>query len=209
MLISTHSNLDEREIIEILFYFTQPQENIFQLTNQVFDKFGTLKGLLQSRDEDILSIQGVSTHFLMLIKVIKSVGIHLNTKHLAERPSLNTLEAVAELFRLSTPEPQKESLNLLYLDTQNCLIFHDVQDHGTVNHITLYPRNVMKKALEVGASSLIIVHNHPSGDPTPSIEDIRMTETLIKAGAIFGIKIHDHIVIGEGRSFSMSAMGLI
>ena len=140
---------------------------------------------------------------------MREAALRLSRAELQERPVLGSWEKLIDYCTATMAYGKVEEFHLLFLDRKNMLIAHERQQRGTIDHTPVYPREVVKRALDLGASALILVHNHPSGDPTPSKADVTTTRDIIKAAAPLGVTVHDHLVIGRGRHASLRDMGLI
>ena len=143
------------------------------------------------------------------IKLVQAAAIRMGRQRVLDRPILSSWTALLEYLRAAMAHDANEQFRLLFLDRKNALIAEEVQARGTVDHTPVYVREVVKRALDLGATALILVHNHPSGDPTPSRADIDMTREIARAAAPLGVTIHDHIIIGRGEPTSLKALGLI
>jgi DNA repair protein RadC len=151
----------------------------------------------------------VSERTLALFKAVREASRRLLREELADRPLISAWSQLLDYCRASLAEEPTERFRVLYLDRKNRLIRDELQQRGTVDHAPVYPREVLKRALELGATALILVHNHPSGDPTPSRADIEITREVKDAAAALGIALHDHVIIGRGGTASLRALGLI
>jgi DNA repair protein RadC len=172
-------------------------------------RFGNLAGVLAASPQELATVAGMGDASIAVLKVVPEAAIRLAREDLAERPVIASWEKLIAYCRISMGREKVEQFRLLFLDRKNRLIADEMHQHGTVDHTPVYPREVVKRALELGASALILVHNHPSGDATPSKADIEMTRDIVDAAGKLGIAIHDHIVIGRGGEKSFKSMGLL
>ncbi len=154
-------------------------------------------------------VEGVGESVVAALKVVQAAAGRMARGQVHKRPVLTSWSAVLDHCRTSMAFADKEQFRLLFLDKRNQLIADEVQQTGTVDHTPVYPREVIKRALELSATALILVHNHPSGDPTPSADDRIVTEQLVAAGRLLDIPVHDHVIIGRGRYTSFAEAGLL
>jgi DNA repair protein RadC len=154
-------------------------------------------------------VDGVGDAVVAELKIVQSAAKELLRGGLREKPVLSSWSAVLDYCRTAMAYAEREELRVLYLDKRNQLIADERQQVGTVDHTPVYPREVVKRALELSASALILVHNHPSGDPTPSRADVEMTQQIVEAARALGISLHDHIIVGRQGHSSFKALGLI
>lgn len=152
---------------------------------------------------------GISSHDLALFRLVRQAASRLARAEFRSRPTLTNWQALIAYLQSAMAYEQVEQLRILFLDRKNILISDEVQQHGTVDHTPVYPREVVKRALILNASAIIIVHNHPSGDPSPSRDDIEMTRQIRLAAEVMGVLLHDHLIIGHGRHSSLRALGLL
>jgi len=157
----------------------------------------------------LTAIKGVSENTAVMLRAVADAAERLAREEVLNRPALSSWDALLDYLRVSMAHHDTERFRILFLDIKNVLIADEVQQRGTVNHTPVYPREVIKRALELGASAIILVHNHPSGDATPSKADISMTNAIQDAGDQLGIKLHDHVIVAKGGTSSFRDMGLI
>lgn len=201
--------LADYELLELLLFLAIPRGDVKPLAKSLLKKFGSLAALLKADRGLILETPGVGLGVLHVIQLMQAlVGTVLQQKMMS-KPILANCQSVLDYCHATMAHDQREMVRLLFLDRKNQVIADEVQQTGTVDHAPLYPREVVKRALELGASALIIVHNHPSGDPTPSRGDIEMTLKVQQAASFLGIEVHDHFIIGKGRHSSLKSMGLM
>ena len=143
------------------------------------------------------------------VKAVQAALQRVLRAEAAERPVLSSWDRLLDYCRATMAHAKIEEFRLLFLDRKNALIADEVQQTGTIDHTPVYPREVVKRALELGASALILVHNHPSGDPTPSKADVEMTRAVAKAAEVLGVIVHDHLIIGRGKHASLRSLGLL
>jgi DNA repair protein RadC len=200
--------LPDYELLELLLFSAIPRRDLKPLAKQLIRRFRDFAGVLSASPAD-LEAEGLKENAVALIKVVQAGALRLGRAQVLDRPILSSWTALLDYLRAAMAHESVEQFRLLFLDRKNALIAEEVQTRGTVDHAPVYPREVVKRALELGATALILVHNHPSGDPTPSKADIEMTREIARASALLGITVHDHIVIGRGDPVSFRAQGLL
>jgi len=203
------SSLQDYEILEILLYAANPRRDTKPIAKALIDRFGNFAGVATASREALLSVKGVGESGAAQIAVIREAALRLLRAEAKEAPVFGSWQKVVEYCQAQLQFEAVENFHVLFLDRKNKLIRDERQNRGTVDHTPLYPREVVKRALELGASAIILVHNHPSGDPTPSRADIETTKEVAKAAALLGVTLHDHLIIGRGRHTSLKTLGVI
>jgi DNA repair protein RadC len=201
--------LPDYELLELLLMQAQPRRDMKPLAKALLRRFGTFQRVISADPQELLEVSGVGEAALVTIKTVQAAALRLARAEAMERPVMSSWQKVLDYCRASMAYGKTEQFRLLFLDRKNALIADEVQQRGTVDHTPVYPREVVKRALELGAASIIMVHNHPSGDPTPSKADIAMTREVVEAALKLGISVHDHIVIGASGHASLKSLGLI
>jgi len=201
--------LADHEMLEIVLFLALPRRDTKPIARALLQRFGSFAGAIAAPVPELLGIDGLGEAGAAALKTVQAAALRLLRAELADRPVLSNWERLASYLNAVLAREPVEQFRVLFLDTRNRLLADEAQSHGTVNHTPVYPREVVKRALELHATALILVHNHPSGDPTPSREDIAMTEEIRAAAATLGIVLHDHIVIGNGAVFSFHKQGLL
>lgn len=201
--------LAEYELLELLLFLAMPRGDTKPLAKTLLQKFGSLAALSKAEEGLILETPGVGGAVLHVIQLMQSLITQILQQEMMQKPILASWQSVLDYCQATMAYDQRETVRLLFLDRKNKIIADEVQQTGTVDHAPLYPREVVKRALDLGASALIIVHNHPSGDPTPSRGDIDMTLKVQEAARHLDIEVHDHLIIGKGRHSSLKSMGLM
>ncbi|MBX9805881.1 MAG: DNA repair protein RadC [Alphaproteobacteria bacterium] len=201
--------LADYELLELLLFLALPRSDTKPLAKALLQKFGSLAALLKAEKGLILETPGVGEGVLHVIQLMQAVIGKVLQQEMMNKPVLASCQSVLDYCQATMAHDKRETVRLLFLDRKNQVIGDEVQQTGTVDHAPLYPREVVKRALDLGASALIIVHNHPSGDPTPSRADIDMTLKVQQAASSLGIEVHDHLIIGKGRHSSLKSMGLM
>jgi len=201
--------LAEYELLEMLLFHANARQDTKPIARALLDRFGSLGRVLAARPEELTEVKGVGEAAVAILKMADAVAIHLLRERARELPVLNNWDRLVAYLTAAMAREPIEQFRVLFLDARNRLIADEAQSRGTVNHTPVYPREVVKRALELGATALILVHNHPSGDPTPSRADIEMTQEVRQAAAALGIVLHDHLIIGLGRQTSFRREGLL
>ncbi len=201
--------MPDYELLELLLFSAIPQKDTKPLAKALIHKFGDFAGVLSASPAQLLAVKGLSDKSVAFLKVVQASGLRLGRQKVMSQPILSSWSALVDYLRAAMAHEANEHFRLLFLDRKNRLIGDEVQARGTVDHTPVYIREVVKRALDLGATALILVHNHPSGDPTPSRADIEMTRDIAKAAAPLGVTIHDHIIIGKGEPASLRALGLM
>lgn len=204
-----HSALPDYELLELLLFRLIPRTDTKPIAKALLARFGTLAEVLGAPIALLQEVKGIGPIAALDLKVIAAVTHRSLRSELAGRASLSTWQQLLDYCRAAMAFEAREQFRILFLDKKNILIADEVQQTGTVDHTPVYPREVVKRALELSATAIILVHNHPSGDPTPSRADIEMTKEIIEAGKRLGIAVHDHIVIGKKGYASMKGLLLI
>lgn len=199
----------DHELIEYLLALAIPRRDTKPLAKLLLREFGGLGGVLTADPTALARVDGMGDTSAAAIKIAHAAAIRLVQGEVAERPVLSNWQALLDYLRADMAHRATECVRVLHLNSRNMLILDDRMSEGTVDQAVLHPREVIKRALEVGAASIILVHNHPSGDPQPSRADIELTRTIVAAGKPLGITVHDHLVIGTDGHASLRAMGLM
>lgn len=200
--------MPDYEILELLLFGAIPQLDTKPLAKSLLKKFKDLAGVLGATPEQ-LAEAGCGPVAVATLKVAQEAGRRLLQQEMLQADSLSSLDAVLDYCRAAMGVERTEQFRLIFLDRRNRVIHDEVQQRGIVDHTPVYPRQVVKRALELEASALIMVHNHPSGDPTPSQADIQMTRAIRDAVEAVGIVLHDHLIIARGRHLSFRAQNLL
>jgi DNA repair protein RadC len=197
------------ELLELILFRAVPRQDVKPLAKALIARFGSFAEALSASPERLKEVPGVGGAVITELKIVHEAGLRLARAEIRPRTLLSSWSAVLDYCRASMAFAEREQFRILFLDKKNGLINDEVQGEGTVDHTPVYPREVIKRALELAASAIILVHNHPSGDPTPSTADIDMTRRLIEAGDKLAIKVHDHIIIGRNGHASFRTLKLM
>jgi len=201
--------LPDYELLELLLFRSIPRRDVKPMAKELIKRFSTFAEVLAAPPARLMEVDGVSERVVTDLKIVEASARRLARGEVAKRPVLSSWASVIDYCRTAMAFMDREQFRLLFLDKRNALIADEVQQSGTVDHTPVYPREVVKRALELSASALILVHNHPSGDPTPSSADIKMTREIIDVAKPLGITVHDHIIVGREGHASLKGLRLI
>jgi DNA repair protein RadC len=201
--------MPDYELLEMVLFRAIPQRDTKALAKLLLARFGSFAEVLSAEPERLMEVKGVKEAVATEIKLVHAAALRLMKGEVASRPALSSYNAILDYVRAAMAFSDIEQFRVLFMDKKNQLIADEVQQQGTVDHTPVYPREVIKRALELGASAIVLVHNHPSGDPTPSMADIDMTKKIVDAGQRLGVVVHDHIVVGRKGHVSFRALTLI
>lgn len=207
--VAAPDSLPDYELLELLLFMAIPRRDVKPIAKTLIARFGSLNGVLNASVTELEGVDGISEITATAIKIIRAAGLRMLKQDLATRPILNSWQRLLDYLHASMAHEKKEHFRLLFLNKKNELIADEVQQSGTVDHTPAYPREIMKRALELGATALILVHNHPSGDSAPSKADIDMTKQICAAASPFGIIVHDHLIVSRGGTTSFKSLGLM
>ena len=208
VLASGTAGLQDYELLELLLFYSVPRVDTKPQAKALLQRFGSLGDVLAA-DVDRLAELGIDRRTLVHFRALREAAQRLARHDVLDRPLIGSWDKLLDYCRVALQHEKTEQFRILFLDRKNVLIRDEVQQKGTVDHTPVYPREVVKRALELGASSIVMVHNHPSGDPTPSREDIAMTKEVKAAAAVLDIQLHDHLVIGRNGHVSFRSKGLL
>ena len=178
------------------------------LAKALLTRFGSLGGVLGASAADLRTVKGVGEAMALDLTLLQELSVRTAREAATRRPVISSWSALLAYVKTALAHEPREQFRVLFLDKKNQLIADEVMGRGTVDHAPVYPREVMRRALELSASAVILVHNHPSGDPTPSAADVDMTRQVADAGRALRIAIHDHLVVGRDGVASLKALGL-
>jgi DNA repair protein RadC len=201
--------LSDYELLELVLFRAIPQRDVKPLAKALVAKFGSFAETVAAPRARLKELKGVGDTVVDELKIVHAAANRMNRGAVTKRQVLSSWSSVIDYCRTAMAYEDKEQFRLLFLDKRNQLIADEVQQKGTVDHTPVYPREVVKRALELSATALILVHNHPSGDPTPSRADIQMTQSIIDVAKPLGIAVHDHIIVGKEGHASFKGLKLI
>ena len=197
------------ELLEMVLFRAVTRGDTKPLAKTLIARFGSFAEVISAPANLLMEVKGVGPAVVTELKLIRAAALRLAKGEIVNRPVLGTWQSILDYCRAAMAFEDIEQFRILFLDKKNQLITDEVQQQGTVDHTPVYTREVMKRALELAASAIILVHNHPSGDPTPSLADIDMTKKIIQAGEKLNILVHDHIIIGRKGHVSFRSLTLI
>jgi DNA repair protein RadC len=201
--------MPDYELLELTLFAAIPRRDVKPLAKALIARFGSFAEAIAAKRERLLEIDGVGEAVVHQLKIVEAAAQRLAKGRVIGRPALSSWASLLDYCMAAMARSQTEEFRVLFLDRKNILVADEVQSRGTVDHTPVYPREIVKRALEHGASAIILVHNHPSGDPTPSRADIDMTRDIAAAAKALRIAVHDHLVIGRGGHVSFKSLGLL
>jgi DNA repair protein RadC len=201
--------LADYELLEMVLYRAIRRADTKPIAKALIARFGSFADVVSAEPVRLAEVKGVGESVVTELKLVQAAALRLMRGQIAGRTVLSSWSAILDYCRAGMAYAPREQFRVIFLDKKNQLIADEVQQEGTVDHTPVYPREVMKRALELAASAIILVHNHPSGDPTPSAADIDMTRRIVEAGEKLGIIIHDHIIVGRKGHASFRGLRLI
>ena len=200
--------LPDYEALELYLYRSFPRGDVKPLAKDLLRRFGSLAGVLSASIEDLCTVRGVGASSALDLKLVHELAQRMGLEPLRRRTVISSWSALLDYVKLALAHEPREQFRVLFLDKKNQLIADEVMNEGTVDHAPVYPREIARRTLELSASSVILVHNHPSGDPTPSAADVEMTRQVVEACRPLRIAVHDHLVVGREGVASFKALGL-
>ena len=201
--------MPDYELLEMTLFAAVPRRDTKPLAKALMARFGSFAEVIAAPPARLMEVKGVGDSVVQLLKIVEAAAHRSAKTQVINRPVLSSWTALLDYCTAAMARVTNEEFRVLFLDRKNVLIADEVQNRGTVDHTPVYPREIVKRALELSASAIILVHNHPSGDPTPSKADIAMTREVAAAAKALGIAVHDHLVIGRGGHASFKSLGLI
>ena len=201
--------MPDYELLELTLFAAIPRRDVKPLAKALIARFGSFADVIAAPRARLAEMDGVGDAVIAQLKIVEAAAQRLARGKMLGKPALSSWTALLDYCMAAMARAPKEEFRVLFLDRKNVLVADEVQSKGTVDHAPVYPREIVKRALEHGASAIILVHNHPSGDPTPSRADIEMTREIAAAAKALGIAVHDHLVIGRGGHASFKSLGLL
>ncbi|MEM8787748.1 MAG: DNA repair protein RadC [Pseudomonadota bacterium] len=201
--------LADYELLELVLFRPLPRKDVKPLAKSLLAAFGDFNHVVSAPPAQLAQVPGVGPEVITELKIVEAVAHRFAQAKMLHREVLSSWDDLVEYLQIAMAYLETEQFRVLYLDKKNVLIADEPQQRGTVDHVPVYPREVVKRALDLGASALILVHNHPSGDPEPSSADITMTHSVADAADALGIVLHDHVIVGKGRVTSFRSAGLL
>lgn len=201
--------LPDYELLELVLFAAIPRRDVKPLAKALIARFGSFADVIAAPRERLLEVSGAGETVVTHLKIVEAAALRLSKLRVLGKPVLSSWNALIDYCAAAMGRQPQEEFRVLFLDKKNTLIADEVQGEGTVDHTPVYPREIVKRALELAASAVILVHNHPSGDPTPSRADIEMTREIAAAAKALRIAVHDHLIVGRGGTASFKALGLL
>lgn len=202
-------HLPDYELLELYLFRTFPRGDVKPLAKALLARFGSLSGLTSATLEELKTVPGIGEAAALDLKLLHEATLRIAKAPVVKRTVISSWSALLGYVRVALANESREQFRVLFLDKKNQLIADEVMSRGTVDHAPVYPREVVRRGLELSASAVILVHNHPSGDPTPSNADVDMTRQVVEAGRSLNIVVHDHLVVGREGVASFKALGLL
>jgi len=201
--------LADYELLELVLFRAIPRRDVKPLAKALLARFGSFAEVISAPPARLAEVEGLGESAIHELKIVQAAAGRLARGEVKKRPVLSSWSAVLAYCRTAMAFAEREEFRILFLDKRNQLIADEVQQTGTVDHTPVYPREVVKRALELSATAIVLVHNHPSGDPTPSRADIQMTKQIADIAKPLGIEVHDHIIVGKEGHASLKGLRLI
>ena len=208
-LNSSKGSLPDYELLEIMLFAAIPRSDVKPLAKQLLLRFGNLAGVITAHNDELKTIKGVNNIVLSQLKAVQDMAERLIKQEIEDKPVVQSWKALLDYCRASMGHLKKEQFRMLFLNKKLMIIADEVQEYGTVDQTPVYPREVVKRALQLEASSIIMVHNHPSGDVQPSKADIQITKQIMQASESVGIILHDHVIISSKSHYSFKSNGMM
>lgn len=200
---------EDYELVEMLLFAAIPRRDVKPLAKDLLKRFGSIAALLAADPQDLAKVKGLSENSAALIKLVHALTQRMLIGDVEKKPVLGSWKKLVDYCHVAMAHEKREQFRVLFLNRKNELIADEVQQVGTVDHAPVYPREIVRRALELGATAMILVHNHPSGDPSPSDSDIAMTAEIIRAARALDVTVHDHLIIAKSGHVSFKALGLL
>lgn len=201
--------IPDYEMLELVLFRAIPRRDVKPLARLLLETFGDFNRVISAPRERLLPIRGVGESVLCELKIVEAAAQRLARSRVMQQHVISGWDAIVDYCHTTMAHREIEQFRILFLDRKNVLIADEEQARGTVDHVPVYPREVVKRALELNASALILVHNHPSGDPSPSQADISVTAQINTAAEALGLTLHDHLIVGKSREVSFRALGYL
>ena len=209
LLHSGPDALADHEMLEIVLFLAILRRDTKPIAYRLLARFGSFAAAIAAPARDIAAVEGMGEASAAALKAVHAAAIRLARAEVTGRPVLSNWDALMGYLNAVMAREQVEQFRILFLDNKNRLLADEAQARGTVNHTPVYPREVVRRALELQAAAIILTHNHPSGDPSPSRDDITMTRQIVEAAKTLSITVHDHVIVGNGVWLSFRKEGLL
>jgi len=201
--------MPDYELLELVLFRAIPRQDVKPLARLLLDTFGDFNRVVTASPARLQMVKGAGPAVVLELKLVEAAAQRMMRARVIQKPLLSSWDALLDYCHTTMSHRETEQFRVLFLDRKNVLIADEEQARGTVDHVPVYPREIVKRALELNASALILVHNHPSGDPTPSEADLSMTRQVLDACEALGLTLHDHLIIGKSRELSFRATGYL
>ena len=209
LLTSGPESVADHELLELVLFLALPRRDTKPIARALIARFGSFANAIAAPLNDLRAVEGMGDAGAAALKTIQAAALRLARAEVLDSPVLNNWDRLMAYLNAVLARERVEHFRILFLDARNRLLADEAQARGTVNHTPVYPREVVKRALELHATAIILVHNHPSGDPTPSPDDVDMTREIRQAAKALAIVLHDHVIVGNGRWLSFRQEGLL
>jgi DNA repair protein RadC len=204
-----HAPMPEYELLELLLFNAIPRIDVKPLAKRLLAEFGDLNGVVAASERRVLRVEGATDRVYLQLRIAEAFAQRMGQAKILDRCVMSSWTDVVAYCRTTMAHRDTEQFRVLFLDRKNVVIADEAQGEGTVDHVPVYPREIARRALELNASAMLLIHNHPSGDPTPSEADIEMTARIVMACQALDIVVHDHMIVGKDREVSFRSMGLL
>lgn len=201
--------LPDYELLELILFSARPRGDVKPLAKRLLKQFGSFDKVIYADESALRAVDEVGDAVISALKTVRVSSQRLLKHEIGDQPVIQSWSALLDYCKLAMGKAKIEEFRVLFLNNRHALIADEVMQKGTVNHTPVYPREVVKRALEIGASAIILLHNHPSGDPTPSQADIDITQKIVDATKTVGVAVHDHVIITDAGHYSFKSFGLI
>ena len=208
-LDSGGDTLPDYELLELILFSARPRGDVKPLAKRLLKQFGSFSNVIYAEEMLLRDIEDVGEAVIAALKTIRVSAQRMIKSEIANQPVIQSWSALMDYCKLVMGKEKIEQFRVLFLNHRHALIADEVMQHGTINHTPVYPREIVKRALEHSAAAIILLHNHPSGDPTPSKADIDITHKIIEAATTINVTVHDHVIITETGHYSFKSFGLI
>lgn len=201
--------LPDYELLELILFSAKPRGDVKPLAKRLLKQFGSFDAVIHADPSELKKIDEVGDAVIASLRVVQVATQRLLKSEVSDRPVIQSWSALMDYCRLAMGKNKVEQFRVLFLNHRHILIADEVLQQGTIDHTPVYPREIIKRALELHAAALILLHNHPSGDPTPSKADIDMTENIVTAARAVNMTVHDHVIVSESGTYSFKSYGLL
>jgi DNA repair protein RadC len=209
LLASGRGELPDYEILELILCLALPRRDVKPLAKKLIEEFGSFAKAINATEHNLMALEGVGTSVVAAFRAVNEAAARLIKEEITTKPIIESWKSLLDYCRATMGHIKTEQFRIIYLDRKNMVIADELQEIGTVDHVAVYPREIMKKALHIDASAIILVHNHPSGNTNPSKADIAMTKQIMQIGSLMSISLHDHIIISNKSHYSFKSNGLL